>query len=157
MPLACLLLGSGVAATAALAESAGPFDRLVGEWRGSGTVELANGTREPIRCRAAYNTPQQQNLQLNLRCAGESYNFDLRASAIYDNGAITGTWSEATRNAAGTISGSARGNHFSVRAQGPSFTASLDLTTRGGRQSVVIKTMNPDAPLRGATMTLTRG
>lgn len=145
-----------VAAAGAGAAAQGPFDRLTGSWRGNGTVELANGTREPIRCRAVYNLPYPDQLQLNLRCAGESYNFDLRASAKYEGGAITGTWSEETRQAAGTITGNARGDHFSVRAQGPSFTASLDLTTRGSRQSVVIKTMNPDAPLRGATMTLSR-
>ena len=39
---------------------------------------------------------------------------DWRASATYAAGAITGTWSEATRNAAGTISGKADGDRFYV-------------------------------------------
>ena len=35
--------------------------------------------------------------------ASDSYNFDLRGSATYAAGAITGTWSESIRNAAGTL------------------------------------------------------
>jgi hypothetical protein len=43
-----------------------------------GTIDLSNGTHEPIKCRAAYDVlSDQRNLQLNIRCA--SGNFDLRA------------------------------------------------------------------------------
>src|SRR5664280_510141 len=84
------------------AQGLAPFQKLAGHWSGNGTIELSNGTEEPIRCRAAYDVLEQQNkLQLNIRCASQSYSFDLRASADYAAGSITGTWSEATRNAAG--------------------------------------------------------
>ena len=64
------------------AQSIAPFDRLAGQWSGSGTIELSNGTHESIRCRAAYDAlHDQRKLQLNIRCASESFNFDLRASA----------------------------------------------------------------------------
>jgi hypothetical protein len=100
---------------------------------------------------------EQSNLQLNIRCASDSYNFDLRGSATYANGSISGTWSESTRNAAGTLSGKADGDHFSVLANSPSFTADLTLVTRGDRQSVVIKSKDAQASVRGATITLQRG
>ena len=71
------------------------FNRLAGQWSGSGTIELSNGTHESIKCRAAYDVlSDQRKLQLNIRCASDSFNFDLRASANYSAGAITGNWSE---------------------------------------------------------------
>jgi hypothetical protein len=141
----------------AFAQGAGPFARLAGQWSGSGTIDLANGGHEPIKCHAAYDIlGEQNNLQLNIRCASDSYNFDLRGSATYANGSITGTWSESTRDAAGTLSGKAEGDHFGVLAKGPSFTANLTLTTRGDRQSVTIKSQDAQASVKGATITLQR-
>src|SRR5580704_9050367 len=77
-------------------ETASPFAKLSGQWAGSGTIDLANGVREPIKCRAVYDVLEQQNnLQLNIRCASDSYNFDMRASASLASNAISGSWSEA--------------------------------------------------------------
>lgn len=135
-----------------------PFGKLAGQWSGKGTIELSNGTHEPIRCRAAYDVLQEQSkLQLNIRCASESYGFDLRASATYAAGAITGSWSEGTRNAAGTISGRADGDRFQVVARGPSFTATLTLVTRGNRQSVTIQSQDEQTRVKGASIALQRG
>jgi hypothetical protein len=141
----------------AYAQEAGPFARLTGQWSGSGTIDFANGGHEPIKCRAAYDVlGEQNNLQLNIRCASDSYNFDLRGSATYANGSISGTWSESTRDVAGILSGKADGDHFGVLAKGHSFTANLTLTTSGDRQSVTIKSQDAKASVRGATITLQR-
>ena len=139
------------------AQDASPFARMAGHWSGSGKIDLANGASEPIKCRAAYDVlDRQNNLQLNIRCASESYKFDLRGSAKYSGGEITGTWSEATRNAAGTISGKASGDYFEVTAKGPSFTASLTLTTRGDKQSVIIQSEEAQTLVRRASIALQR-
>lgn len=144
-------------ADSSYAQSITPFNRLAGQWSGSGTIELANGRREPIRCRAAYDVlGDQKKLQLNIRCASDSYNFDLRASATYSAGSVSGVWSESTRNAAGTISGKADGDHIRVLAKSSSFAASLTLVTHGGRQSVVIRTQNAEASIKGVSMNLKR-
>jgi hypothetical protein len=133
------------------------FERLAGQWSGSGTIDLSDGAREPIKCRAAYDVLREQhNLQLNIRCASDSYNFDLRASANETGGAIRGSWSESTRNAAGTISGSAEGDRFHVVAKGPTFGASLTVVTRGNRQSVTIKSQDSQAKIKGASIALRR-
>lgn len=138
-------------------QGAAPFANLAGQWSGTGTIDLANGVREPIKCRAAYDVlGEQRNLQLNIRCASDSYNFDLRASATYAAGAISGSWSEATRNAAGTLSGKAEGSNFKVLAKGPTFTANLSLVTHGDKQSVVIKSQDAQASVKGVTITLRR-
>jgi hypothetical protein len=118
---------------------------------------LANGKHEPIKCRASYDVLENQNkLQLNLHCASQSYNFDLRASAAYSGGAITGNWSESSRNAAGTLSGKVEGAGFQVVAKGQTFSANLNLATRGANQSVTIKSQDAQAEVRGATITLRR-
>ncbi len=139
------------------AQSIAPFDRLSGHWSGSGTIELSSGVREPIKCRAAYDVlGDQRNLQLNIRCASASYNFDLRASANYAAGAISGSWSESTRNAAGTISGRAEGDRFQVVARASSFAASLTLITHGGHQSVSIRSQDAQSAIRGVSVSLRR-
>ena len=146
------------AASQGSASSAGPLGQLAGSWSGSGTIDLSNGRREPIKCRASYDVLEEQNkLQLNIHCASDSYNFDLRSSATYAAGAITGTWSESTRNAAGTLSGKVEGVGFQIVAKGPTFTANLNLVTRGDQQSVTIKSQDAQADVRGATITLQRG
>jgi hypothetical protein len=135
----------------------GAFGRLVGQWTGSGTIDLANGTHEPLRCRASYDLPADQNkLELNIRCASDSYNFDLFSSAMLSGHSVSGTWSEATRSASGTISGTAEGDRIQVRADSPGFSANLTLTTHGNRQSVLIRTPDPSAGIKGATISLRR-
>lgn len=135
----------------------GAFGHLVGQWSGSGTIDLANGTHEPLRCRASYDLPADQNkLELNIRCASDSYNFDLFSSAVLSGRSVSGTWSEATHSAAGTISGTADGDRIQVRADSPGFSANLSLTTHGNRQSVLIRTPDPSAGIKGATINLRR-
>jgi hypothetical protein len=138
-------------------QSASPFANLSGQWSGSGTIDLANGAREPIRCRATYDVLEQPSkLQLNIRCASDGYSFDMRASATLTSNAVSGNWSESSRNVAGRISGTADGDHIDVVADGTAFSASLALITRGDRQSVVIKSKEANASVKGATISLHR-
>src|SRR5262249_6271886 len=89
----------GVAATT-------PFTVMAGAWSGDGTMTTSGGTQERLRCRAQYSLVGAGNeMQLNLRCASESYNFDLAGQVEYLHGMISGSWKEATHNASGTISG----------------------------------------------------
>ena len=163
LAITIFVFGDGVGnaqsrATQGSASSEDPFGQLAGSWSGSGTIDLSNGKHEQIKCRAAYDVLEEQNkLQLNIHCASDSYNFDLRGSASYAAGAITGTWSKSTRNAAGTMSGKVEGVGFQVVAKGPTFTANLNLVTRGDKQSVTIKSHDAQADVQGATITLQRG
>jgi hypothetical protein len=143
---------------AGYALGAGPFARLAGQWRGTGIIELVDGSSEPIKCRASYDVlDEQHNLQLNIRCASDSYNFDLRSSAILTGRKVSGTWNETTRNASGNISGTARGDKIDVVANGPGFTADLTLVTRGDRQTVGIKSKEPQSSLQTVSIKLKRG
>jgi hypothetical protein len=119
-----------------------PFLAMAGAWSGGGTIRMANGMRERVRCRAAYGVGERgENLRLNLRCASDSYNFDLAGDVAYRGGAISGSWSEAAHNVAGTISGHASGDRIVAAANG---AASLSLTTHGNRQSVAIQPQGTD-------------
>jgi hypothetical protein len=132
-----------------------PFTIMAGTWAGDGTITMSSGTQERLRCRAQYGVDHAGNdLQLNLRCASQSYNFDLTGQAEYRDGLISGSWSEATRNAAGTISGRASGNHIQAAARGNNFSANLSLMTRGRQQTVAIQPQGGD--VTGVSIALNR-
>jgi len=134
------LIALSVAAIPVQAAFVSPFTAMAGSWSGGGTISMANGAQERLRCRATYDVAGRgDQLSLNLRCASDSYNFDLSSNAEYRSGAISGEWSEATRNAGGTLAGRASGDHIEVAARGQSFSADLSMTTRGGRQTVSIR------------------
>ena len=125
---------------AVLAAPASPFVAMAGTWSGGGVLQTSDGQQEQLRCRAAYDVAGNgEQLRLNLRCASASYNFDLSSEVEYRRGAISGSWSEASRNASGTLSGRAAGDHVEAAARGDNFSAHLSLTTRGGRQMVSIQ------------------
>jgi hypothetical protein len=126
----------------------GPFSALAGSWSGGGTIKKSNGGSERIRCRSAYEPAGAANLSLRLRCASDSYNFDLTASVAYQGGVISGSFQEATRNVGGGISGHATGEGRQVQAvaQAPGVTSNITVTTRGNHQSVLIVTPGTEVP-----------
>jgi hypothetical protein len=133
---------------------AGPFAGMAGNWSGAGTVTLDDGSTERIRCRASYAVGAGgAGLNLTLVCASDSYKFDLRGNVIADRGALSGTWSESSRGVNGSLEGRGAGGNFQVVARSAGFTANISLTTRGNRQSVVIRAQNG---FRGASMSLSR-
>jgi hypothetical protein len=124
----------------ALAAPVSPFTAMAGTWSGGGVLSTSDGQQEQLRCRASYDVAGAgEQLRLNLRCASASYNFDLASEVEYRGGAIRGSWTEAGRNASGTLSGRAAGDHVEAAARGDTFSANLSLTTRGGRQTVSIR------------------
>ena len=135
-----LLVSLSLAGSAMAAPAASPFAAMAGSWSGSGVLNTSDGQREQLRCRASYDVAGSgTELRLNMRCASKSYNFDLASEAEYRGGAISGSWTETSRNASGTLSGRAIGDHIEAAARGDNFSANLSLTTRGGRQTVSIR------------------
>jgi hypothetical protein len=150
--VACSILG---VCTQPVAAASGPFAALAGSWSGEGTVMVSNGTNERLRCRATYHVEGQgQDLNLNLKCASDSYNFNLLSTARSEGGAISGSWSETTHNASGSLSGRVTGRQILVSARGGSFAANLLLVTHDNRQSVSIRATGAD--VTGADIMLSR-
>jgi hypothetical protein len=122
-----------------LAQSGGPFVTLEGSWAGDGTLTAGDGHSERLRCKAKYFvSPSGQNLDQQLRCASDSYHFDVNSGLVRDGGGISGTWTETNRNASGSVEARAEGDSIVARVAGPSFTASMTVTTSANRQKVQI-------------------
>ena len=141
------LLAPNGLSQSARAANASPFPPLAGSWSGAGSVAVPGGPRERIRCRATYTVaPSGLELHQELRCASDSYRFDVSSSFIYKDGQVVGTWTERSRKASGQVSGSATGNEIRATVQGSGFSASLLLVTRGNRQTLSIRTDKADLP-----------
>jgi hypothetical protein len=138
----------------ACSAQSGPFAGMAGNWSGAGTVTLDDGSTERIRCRASYAVGDGGNgLNQSLTCASDSYRFNLASNVLAHGGSLSGTWSESTRNVSGNLEGRSGNGSFQVVASAPGFTANLTLTTRGNRQSVMIRS---DSAFRAASITLSR-
>jgi hypothetical protein len=124
----------------ATAAAISPFAAMAGSWSGGGELDTSDGGRERLRCRASYDVGGTgTELRLNIRCASDSYNINLAGIVQYRGGEISGSWSETSHNASGTISGRAAGGRIEASARSESFSANLSLTTRGNRQMVSIR------------------
>jgi hypothetical protein len=136
------------------AQSGGAFAGMAGVWSGAGTVTLEDGSTERIRCRATYAVGDGGNgLQQTLTCASDSYKFNLTSTVEARGSAVSGTWSETSRNINGSIEGRSGAGVVQVVATAPGFSANISLTTRGNKQSVVIRA---ESQFKGASISLTR-
>jgi hypothetical protein len=116
-----------------------PFSALAGAWSGNGRITLDDGLTERLRCRANYAVGGEgASLQQSLRCAGDSYKFELQSNVAANGGTLSGTWSESTRGVSGSLEGRVSAGRFDVLVSSPTFTAKLTLTASGNRQSVSI-------------------
>lgn len=132
-----------------------PFTAMSGSWTGSGTITTSSGNKERIRCRAKYDVDGGgSTLDLTLRCASDSYNFELQSNATHSNGNVSGTWSENTRRVGGNIDGNARGNAMNLRVSGI-ISATLGVSTNANQQSISIQA--PGTELQSVAISMNRG
>jgi hypothetical protein len=148
---------AGVGAILLLSVSAsqaqsGPFTGFDGTWSGTGTVSLSDGSSERIRCRATYKV-EGSALAQTLRCASDSYKFDLSSNVKSQGNNVTGSWSEASRNVYGNLVGKAGGGQIDVFVEAAGFAANITLTTRGNKQSVSISSKGE---IRGVSINMVK-
>ena len=148
---AAVLLATGIVASESNAQS-GPFAPMAGSWSGAGIVTLDDGSTERIRCRAKY-APIGPTMEMSLTCASDAYKFNLAANVRAEGSAITGSWSEASRNISGSLQGRGGGGNFEVVASTAGFNANIGLKTHGNKQTV---TMRADSQFRGANISMSR-
>ena len=139
--------------TASNAQS-GPFNGFNGAWSGNGTVALSDGTTERIRCKADYVVDGSGlGLKQTLKCASDSYKFDLTSDVRSQGDRISGSWSEASRNVFGNLQGTAGGGRIEVFVEANGFAANLTLQTTGNRQTVQISSKGD---IRSVTITMVK-
>jgi hypothetical protein len=89
-PSACCLkkavIASAILLISAQAQAESGSERsflgLSGHWSGAGTVTMANGATERIRCKAAYAVNATgKAVQQTLRCASDSYRVEISSNA----------------------------------------------------------------------------
>jgi len=149
---AAVLFVTAIATSSESKAQASPFAPLAGTWSGGGTVTLDDGSTERIRCRAKY-APIGPTMEMSLTCASDAYKFNLGANVKAEGSAITGSWSEASRNISGSLQGKGSGGNFEVVASTAGFNANIGLRTSGNKQSVTIRA---DSQFRGANISLSK-
>ena len=157
MIAAALSLGiSGLGVFHGTAQAAeNPFAQFTGNWSGQGKITVQNGTSERIRCRGTYRAGESGiTLSLSLRCASDSYKFELASDVTYDGGNISGSWNETTRQVNGSLAGRATANNITAQASAVGFNASLSIATRGNNQSVSIR--SPGSEISEVTVSMAR-
>jgi hypothetical protein len=154
------LLWSAAFAVSLLASSqgnsqTGPFASLAGAWTGAGHILIKDGGREPIRCRATYSvTASGSGLSQVMRCAGDSYRFDLSSDVTAAGERLSGNWNESGRKINGTLSGRVSGETIDGLVEANGFSATITMKTNGKKQTIAIRSQNTE--LRGVDVTLTR-
>lgn len=144
--LTASLAGTG---SAAFAQDSGPFALFAGPWVGTGKITASDGTSERIRCKVHYYVAQEgRDLNQQLRCASDSYHFDVNSALLDDgSGRVTGNWTETNRNAIGKVNGQVDGAGVKAEVVGTGFTASLAVALRGDKQTVRIVPTGSDITL----------
>jgi hypothetical protein len=136
----------------------GAFADYAGSWSGTGTISIAQNqgtSSERIRCKGTYTVEGGGNtLHQSLRCASDSYRFDLTSNVRASGGQLTGDWSEASRNVNGTVNGQVSGGDITARVETNGYVASFNVSTRGGKQTVAISS---PGELRAVNIALSRG
>lgn len=150
-----VFLGLGVLLNGAATAAENPFAHLAGSWAGQGKITVQSGGSERIRCRGVYRAGDSgTTLTISLRCASDSYKFELASDVTYDNGSISGSWNESSRQVYGQLSGRATANNISAQASAVGVTAVISIATRGNSQSVVIR--SPGSEISEIAVTMAR-
>jgi hypothetical protein len=144
-----------LAAALSQAQAAGPFDELGGAWSGSGVVNLREGSKERVRCRANYVVKSNgYGIDQALTCASDAYKFEMNSNIIQQGDTLSGIWFESVHRVAGRVVGRSNGSQIQVRAEGDTFTALLSVSTHGDKQSLVME--SPGSKVESVTIALTR-
>ena len=136
------------------ASAVGPFAELAGHWRGSGSVTTSGGIQEAIRCKATYAVNAIGNtMDVNVDCASDSYRVNLISSVSAQNGELSGSWQETTRQIQGQVAGRIRSDDtFQATLQAMGGAIQLAVRTSGKRQAITITAQGSD--IQGVSITL---
>lgn len=130
-----------------------PFAGMSGNWSGNGKITVDNGSSERIRCRGTYKTAGN-GLALSLRCASDSYKFELGSDITSDGGNLSGSWNEASHGVFGSLAGRVTGGLIQATASAVGFSATLTIRTTATSQSVSIK--SPGSEISEVSITMAR-
>jgi hypothetical protein len=139
-PLAAAAIALGLLAftSSHVTAADGPLAQFAGNWSGSGKIVAQNGISERIRCRSS-NNASGNALTLSLRCASDSYKFELASDITSDGGNLSGSWNETTRGVIGSLSGKFTPGNIQAQASAVGFNAGLAIRVSGHSLGVTIR------------------
>ena len=142
----CLLaVAGGLLLLPASRAEASLMQDIAGRWTGWGTINLAGGSREQVKCVATYFVEDGgKGLKQNLRCASSSYKIDATSQLALNGSSVSGTWSELTYAKTGAVSGQVTGGGFNLSIKGDAFTAAMNIASSNCKQSVNIRPQGLD-------------
>ena len=117
---------------------ADPLGDLTGYWSGSGSIALANGKTERVKCNVVYKANGGTEVRQTMRCASADYSINSLAELRVKGSQVTGTWEERTYSAKGDVTGRFGGDSFALSIQGASFSAAMHVTLSNCKQSLNI-------------------
>jgi len=118
---------------------------IAGRWSGWGTINLAGGNREQVKCVATYFVEDGgKGLKQNLRCASSSYKIDASSQLVLNGAQVSGTWNETTYSKSGAVTGHMNGSGFNLAIKGDAFSAAMNIAGSNCKQSVSIKPQGLD-------------
>lgn len=151
-----LLAAHTTSALPAPVEPASPLDKLAGRWVGEGFLGVKDGKSESVKCRVTYIPAESANhLRQTVRCASAGGSIEVQSHIVHSAGAITGSWSELTRNMRGDLSGKVTPRGFQVMVTGTDLSAHMNVVINGSKQIIEIQFNN--SSLIGLTLVLTKG
>ncbi len=155
---AALAIGASLAAFTTQPSKAaeGALAHFAGSWSGGGKITVQNGSSERIRCRSTNtNNASGNTMTMSLRCASDSYKFELASDITSDGSTISGSWNETTRGVMGSLSGKATATTIQATANAVGFSASLAIRAAGNALSVSIR--SPGAEISDVSVSMTKG
>jgi hypothetical protein len=132
-----------------------PFAGLSGAWAGAGRITMSDGSSEPIKCRATYTAnPAGTKLDQVLRCASDSYKFNVKSSVHADGTSLSGQWTETTYNLTGTFTGAVKGNKIEGKVRGSGLMIGVALVADGNQQQA--RFLSQGTEMREVRISLTK-
>jgi hypothetical protein len=127
------------AALAATVAAAGPIDEMSGYWSGNGTVVLASGNPERVKCAVTYKIGEgSTQIKQSMRCASGDYSINASAELNVKGAQVSGSWEEKTYAAVGQVTGRYSGSDLVLSIQGANFTAAMSVSLSACKQSINI-------------------
>jgi hypothetical protein len=117
------------------AEASAITEMLKGQWTGSGTLKLANGKSERIRCHGNASGAEK-SLNQFFNCASTANTFSFSTSLSFSGSRVSGNWRGP--EGGGTASGSASSSSMSLRLVSSSGRGRLNATFSSCRLSLTV-------------------
>jgi hypothetical protein len=119
--------------------AADPIGDLNGFWSGSGSVQLAGGNTERVKCQVFYKAGEgSSQIRQTMRCASTDYSINALAELRVSGNQVTGSWEERTYSAKGEVTGRYSGEGFVLSIQGANFSAAMNVSLSSCKQNISI-------------------